>query len=63
MIIQLGLHLLVMILHDELFAVHRGYDFYSGFGGCFIKDPTGSGFVIEPLKNYLDYKYPQIIRD
>jgi hypothetical protein len=37
---------------------------YSGYGGVFLKAPNkASGYVVEPLKNYLQYNYPNEQQD
>lgn len=32
---------------------------YEGLGGLFLKTPSGDGYVIEPLDNYLKFTYPR----
>lgn len=38
----------------------RPETYYDGFGGVFLKDPSGyPSFVIEPVAHHLDYNYPK----
>lgn len=49
-------YIMALSIREDTFVMYRANG-YKGLGGVFLTAPNEGGFVIEPIKNFLEYRY------
>lgn len=50
-------YFMALSIREDVFVLYRSNG-YKGLGGVFFKTSDGEGFVLEPIKNFLNFRYP-----
>lgn len=49
--------IMALVITKDIFILYRANG-YKGLGGTFFTTPNEGSFVIEPIKNFLNFRYP-----